>query len=194
MSHNPDQLTIDKVMQGDNQAFAALIERYQHMVFTLALKIVKNREDAEEVAQDVFINAFRALRNYKGDAKFSTWLYKIAYYKSLDYVKRNKSQPETLSIDISGIYNIGALDEALESMEASDRKSIIRKAMDQLPAADSVLITLYYFESLSLEEISVIMGISANTAKVRLFRGRKRLADILKNHLDLEMIRNYERG
>jgi RNA polymerase sigma-70 factor (ECF subfamily) len=181
-------------MQGDNQAFAALIERYQHMVFTLALKIVKNREDAEEVAQDVFINAFRALRNYKGDAKFSTWLYKIAYYKSLDYVKRNKSQPETLSIDISGIYNIGALDEALESMEASDRKSIIRKAMDQLPAADSVLITLYYFESLSLEEISVIMGISANTAKVRLFRGRKRLADILKNHLDLEMIRNYERG
>jgi RNA polymerase sigma-70 factor (ECF subfamily) len=61
MSHNPDQLTIDKVMQGDNQAFAALIERYQHMVFTLALKIVKNREDAEEVAQDVFINAFRAL-------------------------------------------------------------------------------------------------------------------------------------
>lgn len=193
MSHNADQNTIDKVLLGDSQAFAALIDRYKYMVFTLALKIVKNREDAEEVAQDVFINVFKALKNYKGDAKFSTWLYKIAYYKSLDYVKKNKRKPETLPLDISGVYHLAALNEALEYMEDSERVAMIRNALDQLPEGDSVLITLHYYEAMSLEEIAGIMGISKNTAKVRLFRGRKRLAEILKNHVDLEITGNYER-
>ncbi len=192
MSHNQDQNSIDSILEGDSHAFAVLIDRYKHMVFTIALKIVKNREDAEEVAQDVFVNAYKALNTYKGDAKFSTWLYRIAYYKSLDYAKKNKRKPPMISLSISGIYHLSSPDGPLDSIEATERQTIIRDALDQLPEGDSVLITLHYYDGMTLKEIASVMGITTNTAKVRLFRSRKRLADIFKKNMDLEITGNYE--
>lgn len=193
MSQKPDEDLINKVIKGENNAYAILVDRYKHMVYTLALKIVKNREDAEEVAQDSFIKAYNALNDFKGESKFSTWLYKIAYYRSLDYLKKNKRQVETTSIDISEEYNIASMDDALDRMEVKERAEIIKHAIEKLPAADAVLITLYYFETLSMNEISKVMEIPANTIKVRLFRGRKRLAKILENNLELENIQSYGR-
>lgn len=188
MSQKPDEHLIKKVIRGESNAYAVLVDRYKHMVFTLALRILKNREDAEEIAQDTFLKAYLALKDFKGDSKFSTWLYKIAYYRSLDYLKKNRRQVETTSIDISEEYNIAAMDDALDGLEAKERKELIKRAIQKLPADDSVLITLYYFETLSLNEISKVMGIPANTIKVRLFRGRKRLAKILENNLELENV------
>lgn len=193
MSQKPDEHLINKVIKGENNAYAILVDRYKHMVFTLALRILKNREDAEEIAQDTFLKAYLALKDFKGDSKFSTWLYKIAYYRSLDYLKKNKRQVETTSIDISEEYNIAAMDDALDGLEAKERKELIKHAIQKLPADDSVIITLYYFETLSLNEISKVMEIPANTIKVRLFRGRKRLAKILENNLELENIQHYGR-
>lgn len=193
MSQKPDEDLINKVIKGENNAYAILVDRYKHMVYTLALKILKNREDAEEVAQDSFIKAYNALNDFKGESKFSTWLYKIAYYRSLDYLKKNKRQVETTSIDISEEYNIASMDDALDRMEVKERAEIIKHAIDKLPAADAVLITLFYFETLSMNEISKVMEIPANTIKVRLFRGRKRLAKILENNLELENIQSYGR-
>ncbi|WP_297704864.1 sigma-70 family RNA polymerase sigma factor [uncultured Eudoraea sp.] len=193
MSQKPDEHLINKVIKGENNAYAVLVDRYKHMVYTLALKIVKNREDAEEVAQDTFVKAYSALNEFKGESKFSTWLYKIAYYRSLDYLKKNKRRVETSTIDISEEYNIASMDDALDGMEVKERAEIIKHAIQELPAADAVLITLYYFETLSMNEISKVMGISANTIKVRLFRGRKRLAKILENNLEQEIIHSYGR-
>jgi len=193
MSQKPDEYLIRKVIRGESNAYAELVDRYKHMVYTLALKIVKNREDAEEVSQDTFLKAYKALKDFKGDSKFSTWLYKITYYGSLDYLKKNKRQVETTKIDISEAYNIGSIDNALEGMEAKERAEIIKRAIQQLPADDSVLITLYYFETLSMNEISQVMGTSPNTVKVRLFRGRKRLAKILENNLVQEILHSYGR-
>jgi len=193
MSQKPDEDLINKVIKGENNAYAILVDRYKHMVYTLALKIVKNREDAEEVAQDSFIKAYNALNDFKGESKFSTWLYKIAYYRSLDYLKKNKRQVETTAIDISEEYNIASMDDALDRMEVKERAEIIKHAIEKLPADDAVLITLYYFETLSMNEISEVMEIPANTIKVRLFRGRKRLAKILENNLELENIQSYGR-
>ncbi len=169
MSQKPDEYFINKVTQGENDAYAILVDRYKHMVLTLALKIVKNREDAEEVAQDTFIKAYNALNDFKGESKFSTWLYKIAYYRSLDYFKKNKRRVETTTIDISEEYNIASMDDALDGMEVKERAEIIKHAIQELPADDAVLITLYYFETLSMNEISKVMEISPNTIKVRLF-------------------------
>jgi RNA polymerase sigma-70 factor (ECF subfamily) len=177
MSHNQDQHYIEKVILGDTNAFSVLIDRYKHMVFTLALKIIKNREDAEEVAQDVFLKAYRVLETFKGDSKFSTWLYKIAYYKSLDYLKKNKRTVSTTQIDISDEYNIPSFDNALEAMEAVERKATIMEALKELSEEDNVL--------------SKITGVQANTIKVRIFRSRKRLAEILKNRLEPETILSY---
>jgi len=193
MSQKPDEHLINKVIKGENNAYAVLVDRYKHMVYTLALKIVKNREDAEEVAQDTFVKAYSALNEFKGESKFSTWLYKIAYYRSLDYLKKNKRRVETSTIDISEEYNIASMDDALDGMEVKERAEIIKHAIQELPAADAVLITLYYFETLSMNEISKVMGIPANTIKVRLFRGRKRLAKILENNLEQEIIHSYGR-
>jgi RNA polymerase sigma-70 factor (ECF subfamily) len=191
MSRITDQQSIDGVLSGDTRAYKALIERYKHMVFTLALKMVGNREDAEEVAQDVFMKAYTALPTYKREAKFSTWLYKIAYYRSLDYIKMNKRRPQSATIDISEEYNIAALDGTLDQIEASERKQMIKDALAVLAPDDSVIITLYYFEELSLKEIAKIMDLTPNHAKVRLFRSRSRMAEILINKVAPEMIREY---
>ncbi len=193
MSQNQDQYYIDKVINDDTQAFSVLVDRYKHMVFTLAMKILKNREEAEEVSQDVFVKVYQALHTFKGDSKFSTWVYKIAYYRSLDYLKKQGRSVNTNSVDISTVYDLAAVENTLDGLEANERKITIKNAIAELPEGDGVIITLHYFEELSLKEISEIMDIATNTAKVRLFRSRKRLAEILQNRLEPEIFRNYGR-
>lgn len=193
MSQPEDQYYIDATIKGDVQAFAILVDRYKYMVFTLAMKIVKHTEEAEEVSQDVFMKVFRVLNTFKGDSKFSTWLYKIAYYRSLDYLKKQKRQLNTSSIDADTEYHLTSIESALDQLEDQERKKSIKKAIGKLPEDDAVVITLHYFEALSLKEIGEVMGIEANTVKVRLFRSRKRLAAILKNELEPEILENYGR-
>ncbi len=163
------------------------------MVFTLAVKVLRNHEEAEEVAQDVFIKAYTALATFKGESKFSTWLYKIAYYRSLDYLKKHKRSINTSSIDADTEYHLTSMEDALDGLEAKERKRTIKTAINELPHDDAVVITLHYFEELSLKEIADIMNIEANTVKVRLFRSRKRLAVLLKNKLEPEILGNYGR-
>ncbi len=191
MSQQPDQHWIDCVLAGDRLAYGMLVNRYKHMVFTLALKIVRNREDAEEVAQDVFLKAYTALKTYKGEARFSTWLYKIAYYRSLDYIKKNQRMPSTVTIDnlTSKVHS-----ETPGSAEGFDeRGELIRKAMEQLSRDDQIILTLHYYEDMALNEIATVMGISSNTAKTRIFRGRQRLAGILME-LGIEKSHSYEKA
>ncbi|NAS11842.1 RNA polymerase sigma factor [Poritiphilus flavus] len=191
MSQNLDQHYIERALNGDTRAYAVLIDRYKHMVYTMAAQIVKNNEDAEEVAQDVFLKAFKALNSYKGDAKFSTWLYKIAYYRSLDYLKKKQRRISTTTIDVSREYSISALDSEMDDMEVQERQQMVKKAIQQLPEDDGVLITLHYYEELSLKEISEIMGNSPNALKVRLHRARKKLADLLKSTVEPEILNSY---
>ena len=193
MSQPEDQQYIDASIKGDTRAFAVLVDRYKHMVFTLAIKILKNTEEAEEVSQDVFIKVYQALDAFKGDAKFSTWLYKITYYKSLDYLKKQKRSLNTSSIDSETVYHLPSIENTLDALEASERKKMIKSAIDELPQDDAVVITLHYFEELSLKEIAEIMSIEANTVKVRLFRSRKRLANLLATKLEPEILENYGR-
>ena len=193
MSQNTDQYYIDKVISGDTQAFSVLVDRYKHMVFTLAMKILKNREEAEEVSQDAFVKAYTALPTFKGASKFSTWLYKIAYYRSLDYLKRQGRSLNVGAVDVNTVFNLATTEDLLESLDLNERKVIIKNAISELPENDSLLITLHYLEEQSLKEISDLMGISVNNVKVRLFRSRKRLAVILQNKLEPETLRNYGR-
>ncbi|MEP3208788.1 MAG: sigma-70 family RNA polymerase sigma factor [Maribacter sp.] len=193
MSQKEDQHYIDAIINGDTRAFSVLVERYKHMVFTLAAKVLKNHEEAEEVAQDVFIKAYTALASFKGESKFSTWLYKIAYYRSLDYLKKHKRTVNTGSIDSDTEYHLTSMEDALDGLEDKERKQTIKAAINELPHDDAVVITLHYFEELSLKEIADIMNIEPNTVKVRLFRSRKRLAVLLKNKLEPEILANYGR-
>ncbi|MBS7255055.1 RNA polymerase sigma factor [Flavobacterium branchiicola] len=193
MSTLNDQHYIDKILQGETNLFAVLVDRYKDMIFTLSLKIVKNREEAEEAAQDTFIKAFNSLSKFKGDSKFSTWIYKIAYNASLDRVKKNKKEDNTISIDEFSSHLVKTMDNALSALEDKERKQAIQNCLNLLPSDDNFLLTLFYFEDQNLEEIGKIMNINANNVKVKLFRSRQKLATILKKQLEPEIIECYER-
>lgn len=187
-----DQVYINKILNGDTNAFAVLVDRYKDLVFTLAIRMIKNREEAEEVSQDTFIKVYKSLSKFKGDSKFSTWIYKVAYNTCLDRIKKIKRSYNTVAIDKYTEHQVKTIDNALDQMEVKEKQLAIKNCLELLASEDSFLLTLYYFEELSLEEISKIMGLKPNNVKVKLFRSRKKLATILKERLDNETIESYE--
>jgi len=189
-----DQHYINLIINGDTNAFNVLVERYKDLVFTLSLRMLKNREEAEEVSQDTFIKVYKSLNKFKGDSKFSTWIYKIAYRTSLDRIKKNKKHLNDIAIDEFTEHQLKTIDNALDNLEHKEREQAIQDCIALLPSDDSFLLTLYYFEDQTLEEISKTMGLSSNNIKVKLFRSRKKLASILKKRLEPEIIEHYEKG
>jgi RNA polymerase sigma-70 factor, ECF subfamily len=186
-----DLVYIDKILDGDTNAFTVLVDRYKDLVFTLSMRMMKNKEEAEEVAQDTFIKTYNSLNKFKGDSKFSTWIYKVAYNTCLDRLKKNKRQQHTVAIDEYTAHQVKTLDNALDQIEAKEKQQAIQNCLELLPSEDSFLLTLYYFEELSLDEISKIVGLKPNNVKVKIFRSRKKLATILKERLDNETIESY---
>ena len=184
MNTKPDEYYINETLNGNVNAYAFLVERYKHMVFTLTIRIVKNREEAEEVSQDVFVKAYKNLKSFKGESKFSTWIYKIGYYASLDVVKKNKRQINSINIDEFNEGNIGSMQDGLKYLEAKERKKVINDALLRLDEDEQVILTLYYFEEMPLKEISKVVNLSLENIKVKLFRARKKLFSLLKNVIE----------
>jgi RNA polymerase sigma-70 factor (ECF subfamily) len=188
MNNQQDEYYIEQTLEGNVNAFAFLVEKYKHMVFTLTIRIVKNREEAEEVSQDVFVKAFRNLENFKGDSKFSTWIYKIAYYASLDVIKRNKRQIKSENIETVYEGDLGNVQDALKYLHDKERKKIINEALLKLNEEERIVLTLFYFEELSIKEISKVVNLSEDNIKIKLFRSRKKLATILKHVIEPKTI------
>ena len=193
MTINNDQIIINQIIEGDTNAFSVLVDRYKDLVFTLALRMVKNREEAEEVSQDTFIKVFKSLHKFKGNSKFSTWIYKVTYNTCLDRIKKYKREYNNVAIDEFTEHKVKTIDNALDNMEQAEHNQTIQDCLALLPSEDSFLLTLYYFEEQSLEEISKVVGLTANNVKVKVFRSRKKLATILKERLEPEIIESYER-
>ncbi|UOB18012.1 RNA polymerase sigma factor [Abyssalbus ytuae] len=192
MTTNTDQYYITSVCAGRVNDFSFIVEKYKDMVFTLCLRMLKDREEAEEVAQDTFVKAFKSITKFKGDAKFSTWLYRIAYNACIDNLKSRKKTIKSDLIDKVNPGDLGEEENAVLTMEREERKRVIEKAIGNLPEEDRAIITLFYFEELSLHEISSVIGITPNNIKVRLFRSRKKLYDLLKSKAEILNVRNYE--
>jgi len=180
MNTKPDEYYIEQTINGNVNAYAFLVERYKHMVYTLTIRIVKNREEAEEVSQDTFVKAFKNLEKFKGESKFSTWIYKIAYYASLDVLKKNKKFVNSENIEDFQEGNLGNVQDALEYLHEKERKNVINEALLKLNEDERVILTLYYFEELPVKEISKVVNLSEVNIKTKLFRSRKKLATILK--------------
>ena len=159
------------------KAYEKLIEKYQNRVFTLCYRIIKNREEAEEVAQDVFMKSFRELGKLKDPKKFPNWLMKITYTKAIDRTRIK-------SVSISEINKVKeeVLKEErtpLEETIIQDRKQIMKKAIGRLEKTEASLITLYYLEDLPVKEIAEIVEMTISNVKVKLFRARKNLKSII---------------
>jgi RNA polymerase sigma factor (sigma-70 family) len=193
MNQVDDQYYITKIVAGDSKAFAVLVDRYKDLVFTLALRMLKNREEAEEVSQDTFIKVFQSLVKFKGESKFSTWIYRITYNGCLDRLKKYKQQYNVVPINEYTERQIVDLSTIMDSLEEEEQRQTIKECLHLLSSEDSFLLTLYYYEEQSLDEISKIIGLTANNVKVKLFRSRKKLAAILKERLEPEIIEHYAR-
>jgi RNA polymerase sigma factor (sigma-70 family) len=183
-----DETLIQQALGGRQAAYAALVARYERYVFTLVVRLVKNREDAHEVAQDAFLRAFRYLPDFRGDARFSTWLYKIVYSTALNFLR--KQNPDILSLDDDSrpvaMADQGTPDVSY-ALELEDRNAALQQAIAQLSSDDAAIITLFYLYEHSLDEICQITGLTLTNAKTKLCRARQRLKMIMEQnpHLDL---------
>lgn len=183
-----DTEIINQVLKGDRQAYAMLVNRYQDYVFTLVFRMLKNREDAEEVAQDVFIKAYRALADFKGASKFSTWLYTIANTSSLSFLRKKKL--DVHSLDNERVFEVADSQDSgmsANQVEVKSRVAMVTRAIAMLSADDAEIITLFYKAEQNLEEIALILGVEVNTAKVRLHRARGRLKEKMEKHFAPEV-------
>ncbi|MFT7331099.1 MAG: RNA polymerase sigma factor (sigma-70 family) [Roseivirga sp.] len=193
MAINDDDYYIKKTLEGDSNSFSVLVERYQNMVFALALKMLKHREESEEVSQDTFIKVYKSLSKFNGESKFSTWIYRIAYNTCLDRIKKNSKYNNNVEINEITSNEISHTESIFDSLENKERSIIVKQCMDKLPEDERIIIHLFYFEELSLKEIVGIVSMTEGNVKVKLFRARKKLFSIFKESVEPEIYSSYER-
>lgn len=176
-----------RIINGDTAAFELIVEEYKRMIFSTAFRIVKNREDAEEIAQDALVKAFKSLKNFGWNASFSSWLYRIVYNTALTHLRKK---------NITG-YSLDSYEEKKEViadenskewelLHRLDREKYIKLAINRLSVEDGLILNLYYNAESSLPEIAQITGWGLSATKVRLHRARKRL------HTELQVLLNQE--
>ena len=172
---------IDQVLQGNINAFTYIIDRHKDKAFNLAFRICCNREDAEEIAQDSFLKAYRALGSFKRKSSFSTWLYRIVYNTSVSFVRVKKKEIlslEDFPADAKDFMGTGISEE---EADIEYRRSLINFAFQKLSEEERSLINLHYYEDMSTGEISEVTGISKSNVKVKLFRARQKMLQIIEN-------------
>ncbi|MBB1285016.1 sigma-70 family RNA polymerase sigma factor [Flavisolibacter sp. BT320] len=184
----PDNDLIQLVLQGQSAAYAELVDRYKAFVYTIVLRYISSREDAEEVSQDIFVKAFRSLADFKGASKFSTWLYTIATTSCLTFLRKKKLDVQ--SLDNEKVFAVADnLDGGMSAnqVEQKSRVAMVNEAIKMLSTDDAQIITLFYKGEQSLEEITKIMGKEQNAVKVQLHRARTRLKERLQTHFAAEI-------
>ena len=183
-----DNEIISRVLTGEQNAYAELVSRYQAYVFTLVLRMIKSREDAEEIAQDVFVKAYRSLADFRGESKFSTWLYTIANTTSITFLRKKKL--DVHSLDNEKVFEVAdGKDSGFRAnlVEQKSRVNMVNEAIAMLSPDDAEIITLFYKAEQNLEEISRILRLETNTVKVRLHRARTRLKDKMEKYFSEEV-------
>jgi len=167
---------IQSVLQGNKAAYAVLVERYQSYVFTIVGRLIPQREEAEDVSQEVFVKAYLSLAGFKGTSKFSTWLYTIAHTTAISHLR--KSRPDVVFAEENSMAIVA--DRQAEHPQYGSLRTAVNTCIKQLPPDDAEIITLFYLAEQSIEEIALIMRMEANTAKVKLHRARQKLKDIVE--------------
>ncbi|MBL0135846.1 MAG: sigma-70 family RNA polymerase sigma factor [Chitinophagaceae bacterium] len=183
-----DSEIIGRVLRGETQLFSELVNRYQNFVFTITLRYSTSREDAEEIAQDVFVKAYRSLADFRGDSKFSTWLYTIVNTTCITFLRKKKL--DVHSLDNEKVFELAdSVDSGFKAnqIETKSKHRMVHDAIQMLSVDDAKLITLFYKGEQSLEEIGKILGLEPNTVKVKLHRARTRLKEKMETHFAEEV-------
>jgi RNA polymerase sigma-70 factor (ECF subfamily) len=183
MAFREDEFYIDQVINGNNKAFASLVDKHKEMVFTIVVKILRNREDAEEIAQDTFVKAFNALSSFKREAKFSTWLYRIAYNAAISKSRKKRHEFTAIDEEMIDNYTTDTVSKSVNELDREEQIAAINTLMEKLPEEENLLLTLFYKKEKTVEEISEISGYSQSNVKVKLYRIRKKMYTELEGYL-----------
>lgn len=184
----PEELVIKRILSGEQSAFSILVEKYKDYVFTLVLRFIQNREDAEEITQDVFVKSYRSLADFRGDSKFSTWLFTITRTTCLSYLRKKKLDTISLDNERTGVQITNKESSfASNGIEQKSKNAMLNRAIAMLSPDDAQVISLFYKGDQSLEEIGKIMRLDANNVKVKLYRARQRLKDKMEKYFSHEL-------
>ncbi|MEW5789963.1 MAG: RNA polymerase sigma factor RpoE [Pseudomonadota bacterium] len=188
--HESDRLLVERVQKGNKGAFDLLVRKYQHKVLSLVSRYVRDPEEAEDVAQEAFIKAYRALKTFRGESAFYTWLYRIAVNTAKNYLVAQGRRPPTADLESEDAEQFEGAD-ALREYDTPEGMLLerelaqrITEALDHLPADLRVAITLREFEGLSYEEIAQAMDCPIGTVRSRIFRAREAISRELEPLLE----------
>ena len=176
MELSDDNYFIEKIQMGELEYFSRILDKYSKQVFSLVVRIVDSREDAEELTQDIFMKVLHAISSFHGKSSFSTWLYKIAYNTAISATRKKRSPFITFEDDV--LKNIP--DEIEINVNSEELLNKLNLAIKQLSVDESFLIILYYMENKPIEEIVQIVGLASSNVKTKLFRIRKKLFAFIK--------------
>jgi RNA polymerase sigma factor (sigma-70 family) len=174
-----DEQIIGRVQGGETRFFEELVRRHQDAVFAMALRFVGERADAEDVAQEVFLRVHRSLDGFKGDAKFSTWLYRITFNLCTDWLRRSrKTRRKAANIEEAGEVADGRVDLEEGLLDDEERRRV-RRALDGLEEKYRSVVLLLYYQKMSYDQIAEVLGMPLKTVETRLYRARKMLREAL---------------
>ena len=180
---------IQELRSKNEQAFKTLVETYQDMVFNTAIGIVQNAQDAEDVAQEVFIRVFRSIHSFKGESKLSTWIYRITTSCALDLIRSRKSKKRFAFLqrlfgeNNEPIYEVPDFNHPGVAMDQKENAAKLFKAIDQLPENQKVAFTLHKLEDLSYQEISEVMQTSVSAVESLMHKAKQNLKKILEKEI-----------
>ena len=188
-----DTEIIKRVLAGEQALYAQLVQRYQSYVFTLVLRFTDNREDAEEISQDVFVKAYRSLADFRGEAKFSTWLYTIVRTSCITFLRKRRLDTTSLDNERTSL-QVESRESGFtaNAIEQKSKHAMVNAAIRLLSPDDCQILTLFYKGEQSLEEIGRVMGLEPNTIKVKLHRARNRLKEKMEKHFSYAVRELYE--
>lgn len=179
MERLSDNYYVEKIRSGEVDCFAPLLERYGKQVFSLIVKMVGNREDAEELTQDVFVKAFRSLSSFQGKSSFSTWIYRIAYNTAVSATRKTSKIFVSIDEEVMGVVSDDEI-AVSEEMSRDVRIDCLNRALDRLHPDERAMMMLCYKENQSMEAIAAIMGLTETNVKTKIFRIRKKLFGWIK--------------
>jgi RNA polymerase sigma factor (sigma-70 family) len=179
MDYKGDRYYIEQILAGNNNSFSFIVERHKNQAYNLAFRISGNHEEAEELAQDSFLKAYRSLKTFKMKSSFATWLYRIVYNTSISHVRIKKKGVLSLEDFPADATDFIGTNTSEEEAEQEYRNSLVNFAMQKISEEERGLISLYYYEEMTTDEISEVTGMSKSNVKVKLFRARQKMLEII---------------
>lgn len=189
-----DQQLVARVQKGDKRAFDLLVLKYQHKIMSLISRYLRNSDEVQDVAQEAFIKAYRALPNFRGDSAFYTWMYRIAINTAKNYLVARQRRPPSVDIDIDdaehfeGDFDLKDIENPENILFSGELKEVVERAIQSLPDELRTAVSLREFDGLSYEDIAIAMDCPVGTVRSRIFRAREAIDKQVKAQMNGEPV------